>query len=224
LKKLVQPPFNPSLVSSTYTPDHIADRLRNRGCNGCDLGSQPNFKGPVVFRGNPESGRMVIGEAPGLKEDELGLPFTGPAGELWDKIVSSVGWDSNKDLYITNVCKCRPVALPGSGKQNNTPLARHRKACMPYLRQEIAIIKPKIIVLLGASAVKAVLPEHQSETMAQLVGRVLYDEKYPGIVFFVMYHPAFLLHSKKAGAEEYQRIRELMWTHIQQLKKIDEEL
>jgi DNA polymerase len=165
---------------------------------------------------------MIIGEGPGLHEDEEGIPFVGPAGQLMDQIFLSVGWDTNTDFYLGNVIKCRPIAEPGSGKQNNTPLAAQRRACMPYIRQEIAIVKPKIIVLLGASAVKAILGTNK--TMGELAGKVYCSDQYPNIVFFVMYHPAALLHSKKKGDDEYQRLRRLMWDHIQQLKQIDEEL
>ena len=216
-------PFNPTLLTSNYTPVHIADRLRKRGCNGCELGSQANFKAPVVYRGNPGSGRMIIGEAPGLKEDLGGIPFVGPAGELLDLIWKSVGWDTNEDWFLTNIVLCRPVAPPGSGKQNSTPLTRHRKACLPYLRQQIASVKPKIIVLLGASAVKALFPEHRNEPMQLLTGSVLYSDDWPDQVFFVMYHPAYLLHSKR-DPEKYSELRQTMWEHIQQLKEIEEEL
>jgi len=228
-KKLIASPFNPSLLTSSYTPDSIQKRLGERGCNGCDLGKQPrdeNYHGPVIYRGNPQSHRMIIGEAPGKEEDRLQSPFVGPAGELLDNIIKSVGWSSEKDFYITNIIKCRPVGEPGSGKQNKTPLISHRQACSPYLTREIEYVDPYLIVLTGASAVKAILGEEIKEvgsSMGELAGRILHSKKFPKPVFFVMYHPAAILHAKP-NPERYQELRKLTWEHIQLLKRIDEEL
>ena len=213
--------FNPTLVSSSHSPAQIRKRLREGGCSGCELGKQEGFRGPVVYRGDPSSRRMVVGEAPGLKEDIKGDPFVGPAGELLDKIWASVGWDT-KDWYLGNILKCRPIAPQGSGKQNSTPLARHRKACRPYIQQEIRWIKPKVIVLLGASALKGLLPEHGNKRMMDVAGKILTSDTYPDILFFVLYHTAALLHAK--GTDGYSELREKMWKHITLLKEINEEL
>lgn len=213
---------NPILSQQyNWNPEVIKYTVRKYGCDGCELGCQPNFIAPVVYRGNPTKKKMIIGEAPGLYEDKDGLPFTGPAGQLMDKIWKSVGWDTNEDWYIGNVVKCRPVAPSGSGKQNITPGAKHRKACRPYIKQEIKAIKPHTIVLLGASAAKSIL-KRNNISMTNSAGKIFTSQEFPEIGFFVMYHPAYMLHSQRFP-EKYEEIRKKMWEHIQLLRKIVDE-
>jgi DNA polymerase len=199
--------------------------LRKTGCSLCELGGQ--YKIPVMYRGNPATKRMIVGEAPGLKEDQQGKPFVGPAGELLDKIFQAVGWDTNKDWYLTNVTKCRPTATPGSGKQNFTPTAVHRKACSIYLQREIGLIQPKLIVLLGKSAVQGMLPQHGNKPMKVLAGSIISVTSWQGfqqpVDFFVMYHPAYLLHSQRSP-ERYQELRKETWGHITLLREVCREL
>lgn len=219
-----QQPFDPSLVTTDHSPEDLRHILRSRGCGGCELGLQPRLKAPVVYRGNPNTGRMIVGEAPGLHEDEQGLPFVGPAGELLDKILASVGWTTEEDWYIGNALKCRPLAPPGSGKENLTPKAPHRKACRPYLEREIEWIKPHVVLLLGASAVKAVIPkEVKGRGMTELAGSIIFSKRYPETAFFVMYHPAYLLHLKR-NPNKLKEIKKDTWNHIQLLKEIDQDL
>lgn len=217
-------PFNPSKLTENYSPDAIKQILRTRGCDGCELGLQNNFEGPVIYRGNPKSGRMIIGEAPGLKEDIKGIPFCGPAGELNDKIFASVGWSIEHDWLISNVVWCRPVAQPGSGKQNLTPTVAQRKACKPYITQMIKWVDPRIIVLLGASAAKSLLPGlTKGKSMGELAGKIYHSQEFSKPLFYIMYHPAFLLHSQ-SQPEKYESYRKLMWDHIRTLKKIVQEI
>ena len=100
---------------------------------------------------------MVIGEGPGAEEDRLGRPFVGAAGQLLDKILAAGGFDRQVNAYIANVVKCRPPS-------NRVPTAQECAACLPHLEAQIKILKPKIVLLLGATALQAVLKTPQGIT------------------------------------------------------------
>ena len=104
----------------------------------------------VVSRGSPAARLMLIGEGPGAQEDEAGRPFVGRSGQLLDQLLAAAGLDSNRDLYICNVVKCRPP-------HNRKPTAVEMAACRPWLEQQIALVDPPLIVLLGATALEGVL-------------------------------------------------------------------
>ncbi|MFZ0408815.1 MAG: uracil-DNA glycosylase [Cyanobium sp.] len=104
----------------------------------------------VVGRGNPEARLLLIGEAPGAEEDASGRPFVGRAGNLLEQLLAEAGLDSDRDLYIANVIKCRP---PGNRKPSRAEIA----ACLPWLQQQIALQRPQLIGLLGATALEALL-------------------------------------------------------------------
>jgi DNA polymerase len=215
--------FNPILLQPDFTPEVLKNLLRKQGCDGCDLGLQDNFRGPVVFRGNPQANHIVIGEAPGLREDIDGIPFTGPAGKLLEKMWKGMGWDLEKDWYVTNVLHCRPVAPAGSGRQNLTPKVQQIKNCRPYIVHEIKSLNPTVVVLLGAVATKSILPkETEGRNQTQLVGKIFYGEEFPGVTFFTMFHPAYLLRSQ--GSERYPQLRKDSWDHAKLLKEIINEL
>ncbi|MCY6959173.1 uracil-DNA glycosylase [Clostridium brassicae] len=117
-------------------------------CHKCELGdTRTNM---VLGEGNPKAKIMFIGEAPGADEDRLGRPFVGRAGQLFEKGVQALNLMRERDFYITNICKCRP-------KNNRTPYEEEANECIPYLRNQVALIKPKIIVCLGATAMKYIL-------------------------------------------------------------------
>lgn len=215
LQKLSEPfPPNSLSVCPEWGPEDIHYTLRNNGCGGCAL-HHTDVK-PVVYRGNPKSNKIILGEAPGLKEAEAGQPFVGPAGQLLDRIWKSVGWDTN-DWYLSNVVKCRPIAQPHAGKQNLTPQQCHRDACKPYLERELQYLKPQVIVLLGKSAVLGLYPQYANQPMHKLVGKWFTHENYPLASIFVMYHPAYVLR------QQFQHhhgvyIRQATWKHIQELR------
>ncbi|MBC1264993.1 uracil-DNA glycosylase [Synechococcus sp. BSA11S] len=104
----------------------------------------------VVSRGNPRAALMVIGEGPGAQEDATGSPFVGRAGQLLDRMLASVGLESNRDAYICNVVKCRPP-------DNRKPTPQEMAACMPWLLQQVELVQPKLVLLAGATAVEGVL-------------------------------------------------------------------
>jgi DNA polymerase len=165
---------------------------------------------------------MIVGEGPGKEEDARGLPFVGPAGQLLDRIFMSVGWDTNTDWYLGNVSKCRYIAPSGTYKQNLTPTEVHHKACRPYIEREIEWIQPHTIVILGKTATASLLPRLKNQPMYKIAGKIYTDLKWPTITFFVMYHPAALLHAQKYP-EKYAELRQDTWQHIQALKELVEE-
>jgi DNA polymerase len=126
---------------------------------------------------------MVIGEGPGREEDDLGLPFVGRAGKLLDAILASAGFSRRINTYIANIVKCRP---PG----NRTPLPEERDACKPYLLAQIEIVKPQIIVLLGATAIQGLV-----DPKAKIGASRGQWISWQGIELMPTYHPAALLRN-----------------------------
>ena len=175
-------------------------------CYRCDLGATRTHA--VVGRGNPQAPIMIIGEGPGQNEDETGLPFVGKAGQLLEKILESVKLDSEQDVYICNVVKCRP---PG----NRVPTPDEIAACKPYLLEQIRLVDPKIILLTGATAVKGVTGDKRGIT--KIRGTWI---EWEGRLCMPILHPAYLLRnpSREQGSPKW-----LMWQDIQVVRaKLDE--
>jgi DNA polymerase len=142
---------------------------------------------------------MIIGEAPGADEDAQGEPFVGKAGQLLNKILEAIGFKRG-DVYICNILKCRP---PG----NRKPVAEEVDMCLPYLRKQIALVKPKLILALGLTAAENLLAT--TESLGRLRGRIL---EYEGTPLMVTYHPAALLRNpnwKRPAWEDVQAVRKL---------------
>jgi len=140
---------------------------------------------------------MLIGEAPGADEDAQGEPFVGKAGQLLNKILEAIHFH-REEVYICNILKCRP---PG----NRSPQPEEVEQCIPYLKKQIELIKPKVIVCLGLVAAQNLL--QTSESLGNLRGRIL---EYEGIPLMVTYHPAALLRNpnwKRPAWEDVQAIR-----------------
>ncbi|MCX7879607.1 MAG: uracil-DNA glycosylase [Ignavibacteria bacterium] len=149
-------------------------------CTKCNLGTtRTNF---VFGDGNPKAEIVFVGEAPGEEEDIQGLPFVGKAGRLLTKLMKSVGFE-REEVYICNILKCRPP-------KNRKPLPTEVELCKPYLLKQLELIKPKIIVALGATAVESLL--NTKVKMAELRGKIL---NFYDIPLFVTYHPAALLRT-----------------------------
>ena len=171
-------------------------------CLKCSLSSTRNN---VVFgRGNPNSNLFVIGEGPGQQEDEQGLAFVGRAGKMLDSAFLSVGIDTNKECYISNIDKCRPP-------NNRKPLANEVKECMPWLNEQIELIKPKIIVLAGSTAVQSYL--NIDEPISKLRGEWIVKGN---IKYMPIFHPSYLLRnpSKEKGKPKW-----LTWQDLKKVKK-----
>ncbi len=165
------------------------------GCLKCPLGqTRTKF---VFGTGNPSASLMFIGEAPGADEDLQGEPFVGRAGQLLNKILEAIHL-RREEVFICNILKCRPP-------NNRTPLPEEVEQCLPYLRKQIALVHPKLIVCLGLTAAQNLL--RTKESLTSLRGRVL---EFEGTPLMVTYHPAALLRNpnwKRPAWEDFQAIQ-----------------
>ena len=165
-------------------------------CEGCAL---CNTRTQTVFgEGSQQADILFVGEGPGREEDLQGRPFVGPAGQLLDKMLSAIDLDREK-VYIANIVKCHPP-------QNRVPLEDEALACLPYLRAQTGLLKPRIIVCLGATAAKYIYDREVRITRA----RGIWKEK-KGVWILPTYHPAALLRDpdkKKEAWADLQSIRD----------------
>ena len=194
------PESNSVLSSKDYSQFKMA--LRETGCQKCGELCRDRHN-IVVDRGNADTDLVVIGEAPGENEDLQGASFVGRAGQLLDKIMASIDLDTNRDMLILNVVKCRPP-------KNRAPLPEEAKNCFPYLEWQLKNVKPKVVVLLGATAAKYFLPKKKSTNMRDLVGNFFDHPQYPGVAFQLLYHPAYILRDP--------RKKPLMLEHVKKLQ------
>jgi len=177
-------------------------------CQRCKL-AQQGRKQIVFGTGDPHAELMFVGEGPGADEDQQGLPFVGRAGQLLNNMITAMGL-KREQVYIANIVKCRP---PG----NRTPERDECDTCSPFLMRQIRVVRPKVIVALGATAAKNLLG--MSDSMASLRGR-FYDFSPPGAAgdgdepfetkLAVTYHPAFLLRDPRQKAETWKDLQMVM--------------
>jgi len=177
-------------------------------CTRCKLHKQGRKQ--IVFGvGNPRADLMFVGEGPGADEDTQGEPFVGRAGQLLNNMIKAMGI-RREDVYIANVVKCRP---PG----NRTPERDETETCSPFLMRQIAVIKPKVVVALGAVAAKNLLAMNAS--MSELRGRFYdfmpagarsSDPSWRGTKLAVTYHPAFLLRDPRQKGEAWKDLQMVM--------------
>ena len=139
--------------------------------------------------GNPFSELLFVGEAPGEEEDLRGEPFVGKAGQLLTRIIGAMEY-TREDVFIANVLKCRPD-MPAGEAGNRKPKPTEMATCLPWLREQIDLIKPKVIVALGLTAVEGLLGEPR--TMREVRGQWL---DYHGVPLMPTYHPAYLLRNQ----------------------------
>ena len=157
--------------------------------------------------GNPRAELMFVGEGPGADEDAQGEPFVGRAGQLLNNMIKAMGL-RREDVYIANVVKCRP---PG----NRTPEPDECETCSPFLMRQIAVIKPKVVVALGATAAKNLLAMNSSlwraaRPLLRLQTRRQRDPSWPGARLAVTYHPAFLLRDPRQKGEAWKDLQMVM--------------
>lgn len=158
-----------------------------RACRKCE--HLAAFRTQTVFgTGNPQADLMFVGEAPGADEDKKGEPFVGRAGELLSKIINAMGL-TREGVYIANVLKCRPDMPPGA-PGNRAPAPAEMERCLPYLREQIAIVRPRVLVALGKTAMAGLTGT--DEPMAALRGRWHAFENIP---LLPTYHPSYLLRN-----------------------------
>jgi DNA polymerase len=177
-------------------------------CTRCRLHKQGRKQ--IVFGvGNPNADLMFIGEAPGADEDQQGEPFVGRAGQLLTNMIKAMGLE-REQIYIANIIKCRPP-------NNRTPERDECETCSPFLMRQVATIKPKVIVALGAVAAKTLLAINDS--MSNLRGRWYEfkptgvrsnDPHWPGAKLAVTYHPAFLLRDPRQKKEAWKDLQMVM--------------
>jgi uracil-DNA glycosylase family 4 len=165
----------------------------------------------VVFGvGNPEAELMFVGEAPGADEDAQGEPFVGRAGQLLTRIIQAMGYQ-REDVYIANVLKCRPD-MPTGASGNRKPTPEEMRTCLPWLERQIDLIKPRVMVALGATALEGLLGA--TAPVSKVRGRWL---DFKGIPVMATYHPAYLLRNQSIS--EKRKVWEDMLQVLERLEK-----
>ncbi|HKU23479.1 MAG TPA: uracil-DNA glycosylase [Terriglobales bacterium] len=213
-KRLASEPPGATVLEEEAKPGDVVAELRAISedigeCTRCRLSK--GRKNIVFGTGSVHAELMFVGEGPGADEDEQGLPFVGRAGQLLNNMIAAMGL-RREDVYIANVVKCRP---PG----NRTPERDECETCIPFLMRQIAAIRPKVIVALGATAAKNLLAINSP--MAELRGR-WYDFRVnvnsqgrtdpngPTVKLAVTYHPAFLLRDPRQKKETWKDLQMVM--------------
>lgn len=188
-----------TLGSGTANSDWEALRAACEACEACPLGAT---RGKLVFGvGSHDAKVLFVGEGPGAREDELGEPFVGRSGQLLDQYLAAIGLDRKTNIYIANMVKCRP---PG----NRDPLPDEQETCIAWLREQFAIIRPKVIVCLGRVAAGRLMNPDIKITREH--GQLI--EKN-GVMMMATLHPAALLRNpgqKPAAFEDYLKLRDYL--------------
>ena len=197
-KPKAAPPPKPAVSRAKHIPQRspeLEEFYRQiKDCQKCPLGkTRKNF---VFGYGNPKAEVMFIGEAPGREEDEQGLPFVGAAGKLLDKMLQAIGL-SRDDVYIANVLKCRPP-------NNRDPLPDEVVKCEPYLKKQLELIQPKILVALGRVAGQSLLKTTDSLSRLRSTEHTYQDKP-----LIITYHPAALLRNPRWKAQSWEDLKKL---------------
>lgn len=171
-----------------------------RKCRKCNLWK--SRKNAVPGEGNYSADLMVVGEAPGKKEDEMGRPFVGKAGQILNEIFEENGI-KREDIYITNVVKCRPP-------KNRNPLYDEIKACFPYLEKQIELIKPKLILTLGNFGAKVIMELYgfKAYSITKMHGKI-FDSPLHQIKILPTFHPAACIYNPLLKEKLYNDIKKL---------------
>ena len=176
-----------------YTWEELENSISN--CNKCKLCQK---RTNIVFGvGNKNADIMFIGEGPGADEDKQGIPFVGKAGQLMNKAFEALGINRS-DVYIANIVKCRPPS-------NRVPDKEEAEACLNYLRNQVILVKPKIIVLLGSTALKNILGDENGITASR--GKWI---ERKGILYMPTWHPAALLRDETKKIEFFKDIKSVV--------------
>jgi uracil-DNA glycosylase len=171
----------------------LADEIKT--CTKCAL--YAGRKQTVFARGNPAAELCFVGEGPGADEDAEGFPFVGKAGQLLDRMIAAMGYQRD-DVYVCNIVKCRPP-------NNRKPEPDEMGTCMPYLREQLDLVAPKVIVALGATAVEGLLGVGGGITRLRGQWKV-----YRAIPVMPTFHPAYLLRSPEAKREVWADLQAVM--------------
>ncbi len=195
-------PVPPSAAANPVTAVELPvfntlDDIRAAVHNCCRCGLCRTRNNPVFGEGDPDARLMFIGEGPGADEDRQGRPFVGKAGMLLDKMIAAMQF-TREEVYIANIVKCRPP-------DNRLPAPEEADLCIGYLKRQIELIRPEVIVLLGATAVKYLL--NVTSGISRMRGRWLSYENIPVMATF---HPAFLLRQESAKRETWNDLQQVM--------------
>lgn len=194
LRSAISETPKPSIRVTGKTLEEIAGQIRV--CSACSLNGFR--KNTVPGEGNArQPDIMFVGEGPGAEEDEQGRPFVGEAGQLLDKMIEAMGY-KRSEVFIANMVKCRPP-------DSRAPLPEEMSACVPYLKAQIALIKPKIIVALGKTAVEGLL--NKPVAITKLRGTWCQHE---GIALMPTYHPTYLIHSPGKKGEAWADLKAVL--------------
>ena len=178
----------PSTLDSSPKAAALAE-LRERAMQCVKCAPLAASRTNVVFGvGNIDSEIMFVGEAPGADEDAQGEPFVGAAGQLLTRMIKAMGF-SREQVYIANILKCRPD-MPAGSSGNRKPTPEEMQTCIPYLHAQIDLIRPKVVVALGGTALEGLLGK---SGIMKIRGKW---QTYRGIPLMPTYHPAYLLHNQ----------------------------
>ncbi len=177
-------------------------------CRKCGIGA--TRRNAVYGEGDPCAALMVVGEGPGETEDKLGRPFVGRAGELLDKMLLSIDLP-REDVFICNTVKCRPTLDNGHRLANRAPTPDEMRNCRPYLDQQIEVIRPRVILALGAPAAKSFMGEKFSITKQ----RGQWFEGPSGIPVIATFHPAYVLRQTGGAMTE---VKKLVWSDLKKVR------
>jgi DNA polymerase len=186
--------------------DQLATAIEH--CRKCSIGATRTHS--VPGEGDPCAQLMIVGEGPGETEDRLGRPFVGRAGELLEKMLAAIDI-AREDVFIANTVKCRPTLDDGGRLKNRAPLPDEMKNCRPYLDEQIDIIRPRIILALGAPAAKSFMGEKFSITKQ----RGQWYEGPGGIPVIATFHPAYIL--RQTGGE-LTAVKRLVWEDLKAVR------
>ncbi len=190
----------PSPEAVQAAPDLAALEACTGGCLACPLGS--NRMKFVFGEGSPRARLMFVGEGPGRDEDLQGRPFVGRAGELLDKMIVAMGF-RREDVYICNVVKCRPP-------DNRTPTPAEAQRCLPYLRRQIELVRPQVIVTLGATPLRELVGVQAGIT--RIRGQWQRLDMLGGIPVMPTFHPAYVLR------QYTQEVRAAVWGDLKAVR------
>ncbi len=184
-------------------------------CRKCGIGATRTNS--VYGEGDPCAQLMVVGEGPGETEDKLGRPFVGRAGELLERMLLAIGLP-REDVYICNTVKCRPTLDTGTRLANRAPTPDEMRNCRPYLDEQIEVIRPRVLLALGAPAAKSFLGEKFSITKQ----RGQWFDGPLGIPIIATFHPAYILRQTGGAMTE---VKKLVWADLKAVRaRLDEPL
>lgn len=182
---------NAGITTLVPTWQHLVNQIRS--CDKCKLHHSRTHV--VIERGTRDANWMFVGEGPGEQEDLQGKPFVGASGQLLDKMISAMQLDIQQEVYIANVVKCRPP-------KNRNPELEEIAQCSNYLKEQIALVKPQIIITLGRFAAQTIL--NSDSAVGKLRNKV---HDYLGIPVIVTYHPSYLLRTPSAKRDSWQDLQ-----------------